>query len=205
MDKRRALHYLLATGAAATLGAGLLGCKDKPKVQFKGVDITGAGYAKDFSLPDADGKPRSIKDFAGKVTVVFFGYTQCPDVCPTTLQELVEAKQHMGAQGDKLQGVFATVDPERDTPEVLKAYVGNFDPGMVALTGTPEQVAAMAKDFKVYYKKVEGTQPGIYTMDHTAGLYIYDPQGRLRIYQRYGAGAQSLAEDALTLLAEPAA
>jgi protein SCO1/2 len=173
-------------------------------VQFKGVDVTGAEYAKDFSLPDTDGKPRSIKDFAGKVTVVFFGYTQCPDVCPTTLQELVEAKQQMGAQGDKLQGVFVSVDPERDTAEVLKAYVGNFDPSMVALTGTPEQTAVMAKDFKVYYKKVEGSQPGTYTLDHTAGLYIYDPQGRLRIYQRYGAGAQTLAEDALTLLAQPA-
>ncbi|MDR2324675.1 MAG: SCO family protein [Acidovorax sp.] len=204
MDKRRALHCLLATGVAVTMGAGLMGCSDQNKVQFKGVDVTGAEYAKDFSLPDADGKPRSIKDFAGKVTVVFFGYTQCPDVCPTTLQELVEAKQHMGAQGDKLQGVFVSVDPERDTPEVLKAYVGNFDPSMVALSGTPEQVAAMAKDFKVYYKKVEGTQPGTYTLDHTAGLYIYDPQGRLRIYQRYGAGAQTLAEDALTLLAQPA-
>lgn len=204
MDKRRALHWLLAAGVAVTMGAGLMGCSDQNKVQFKGVDVTGAEYAKDFSLPDTDGKPRSIKDFAGKVTVVFFGYTQCPDVCPTTLQELVEAKQHMGVQGDKLQGVFVSVDPERDTPEVLKAYVGNFDPSMVALSGTPEQVAVMAKDFKVYYKKVEGTQPGTYTLDHTAGLYIYDPQGRLRIYQRYGAGAQTLAEDALTLLAQPA-
>lgn len=205
MDKRRALHCLVAAGMAATLGAGLAGCSEQPGAKLNGVDVTGAEYAKDFSLPDADGKQRSIKDFAGKVTVVFFGYTQCPDVCPTTLQELVEAKQHMGAQGDKLQGVFVSVDPERDTPEVLKAYVGNFDPGMVALTGTPEQVAAMAKDFKVYYKKVEGQQPGTYTLDHTAGLYIYDPQGRLRVYQRYGAGAKVLAEDALALLAQPAA
>jgi len=150
----------------------------------------------------ADSPVRSIKDFAGKVTVVFFGYTQCPDVCPTTLQELVEVKQMLGAQGDKLQGVFVSLDPERDTPEVLKAYVGNFDPSMVALTGTPEQVAAVAKDFKVFFRKVEGKVPGAYTLDHTAGLYMYDPQGRLRAYHRYGAGAQPLVADAQVLLAE---
>lgn len=203
MDKRRALQCLLAAGMVSGLGA-LAGCSPEPKVALQGVDVTGAEYAKDFPLKDVDGKPRSIADFAGKVTVVFFGYTQCPDVCPTTLQELVEAKHLLGAQGGKLQGVFVSLDPERDTPEVLKAYVGNFDPAMVALTGTPEQVAAVAKDFKVFFRKVEGKTPGTYTLDHTAGLYIYDPQGRLRAYQRYGAGAQPLAADARVLLAETA-
>ncbi len=202
MDKRRMLQGLLATGLVAGMGLGLAGCSRQQEVKLQGVDVTGAEYAKDFPLPDADGKLRSIKDFAGKVTVVFFGYTQCPDVCPTTLQELVEVKQMLGAQGDKLQGVFVSLDPERDTPEVLKAYVGNFDPGMVALTGTPEQVAAVAKDFKVFFRKVEGKVPGAYTLDHTAGLYMYDPQGRLRAYHRYGAGAQPLVADVQVLLAE---
>lgn len=202
MDKRRMLQGLLAAGLAAGMGLGLAGCSRQQTVKLQGVDVTGAEYAKDFPLPDADGKLRSIKDFAGKVTVVFFGYTQCPDVCPTTLQELVEAKQILGADGDKLQGVFVSLDPERDTPAVLKAYVGNFDPSMVALTGSPEQIAAVAKDFKVFYRKVEGKVPGAYTLDHTAGIYMFDPQGRLRAYHRYGAGAQSLAADAQTLLAE---
>ena len=154
MDKRRVLQCVLAAGMVGGLGLGLAGCSRQPSVKLQGVDVTGAEYAKDFPLPDADGRPRSIQDFAGKVAVVFFGYTQCPDVCPTTLQELVEAKQMLGADGDKLQGVFVSLDPERDTPEVLKAYVGNFDSGMIALTGTPEQIAAVAKDFKVFYRKV---------------------------------------------------
>lgn len=199
------LQALLAAGLVAGTGLGLMGCtRTEEQAKLQGVDVTGAEYAKDFPLPDTEGKQRSIRDFAGKVTVVFFGYTQCPDVCPTTLQELVEAKQILGEQGDKLQGVFVSLDPERDTPEVLKAYVGNFDPSMVALTGTPEQIAAVAKDFKVFYRKVDGKVPGAYTLDHTAGIYMFDPQGRLRAYHRYGAGAQPLAADAKTLLAEKA-
>lgn len=202
MDKRRMLHCLLASGLAAGVGLGVAGCSPSQNAKLQGVDVTGADYAKDFPLPDAEGKPRSIHDFVGKVTVVFFGYTQCPDVCPTTLQELVEAKHILGAQADKLQGVFVSLDPQRDTPAVLKAYVGNFDPSMVALTGTPDQIAAVAKDFKVFYRKVEGKAPGTYTLDHTAGIYMFDPQGRLRAYHRYGAGAQPLAADAQMLLAE---
>lgn len=203
MEKRRVLQCLLAAGVVSGLGLGVAGCSPKQE-KLQGVDVTGAEYAKDFPLPDADGKQRSIKDFAGKVTVVFFGYTQCPDVCPTTLQELVEVKQLLGADGDKLQGIFISVDPQRDTPEVLKAYVGNFDPSMVALTGTPEQIATVAKDFKVFFRKVDGKVPGAYTVDHTAGIYMFDPQGRLRAYHRYGAGAQPLAADAKTLLAAKA-
>jgi protein SCO1/2 len=191
MQRRTALLSLAALAAA--------GCMES-KPQFKAVDITGADYAKDFPLPDADGKARSIKDFAGKVVVLFFGYTQCPDVCPTTLAEIAQAKKLLGADGDKLQGVFVTVDPERDTPEVLKAYMGNFDPGFVALRGTPDQTAAVAKDFKIYYKKVEGKTPGSYTMDHSAASYVYDPQGRLRLYARYGSGPQALADDIRLLL-----
>lgn len=186
---------LLALASAAVLPA----CMES-KPQFKSVDLTGADYAKDFSLPDTEGRARSIKDFKGKAVVVFFGYTQCPDVCPTTMAELAQAKKLLGAQGDKVQGIFITVDPERDTPQVLKSYMANFDPGFVALRGTPEQVAATAKDFKVYFKKVEGKSAGTYTMDHSAASFVYDPEGRLRLYTRYGSGAQALADDLKLLL-----
>lgn len=184
------------------MAAGILGACTEKKAEFRGVDITGADYARDFPLTDHNGQPRHLKDFAGKVVVVFFGFTQCPDVCPTSMQELAEVKQLLGKDGDRLQGIFITVDPERDTPEMLKAYMANFDPSFLALRGTPEQLAAVAKDFKVYYKKVDGKTPTSYTMDHSAGSYVYDTQGRLRIYNRYGSGAQALAADVKVLLAE---
>lgn len=194
MFKRRFLSLL----AAATL-TGLMGCSpDKPA--FKGVDITGADYAKDFALTDQNGQARTLKDFAGKVVVVFFGYTQCPDVCPTTLQELLEVRRMLGADGEKVQAIFVTVDPERDTQELLQAYVANFDPSFVALRPTPEQLQALLKDFKIYAKKVEGKTATSYTMDHSAQSYLYDPQGRLRLYSRYGSGAQAMADDARLLL-----
>ena len=194
--KRRALVQSLALGATAAV---LAACSpDKP--QFRAIDITGAEYARDFQLTDHNGQPRSIKDFAGKVVVVFFGFTQCPDVCPTALAELAEVKRTLGKDGDRLQGIFVTVDPDRDTPEVLKGYMANFDPSFLALRGTPEQLAAMAKDFKVYYKKVEGKTPTSYTMDHSAGSFVYDTQGRIRLYTRYGSGAQALADDIRLLL-----
>lgn len=204
MHRRHALHTLMLGATTMTAASLLMGCKPQ-KISFEGVDITGALYGKDFPLPDAQGKLRSVQEFAGKVVVIFFGYTQCPDVCPTTLQELVEVKTLLGAQGDRVQGVFVSLDPERDTPEVLQAYTQAFDPDMVALTGTPEQIAAVAKDFKVFYKKVEGRQPGSYTLDHSAGMYVYDPKGQLRVYHRYGQGAQALAKDAKSLLDEAAA
>ncbi len=164
--------------------------------------MTGAEYARDLPLTDHNGQPRHLRDFASKVVVVFFGYTQCPDVCPTSMSELAEVKRALGDQGGKLQGIFVTVDPERDTPEVLKAYMANFDPSFLALTGTPEQLAAVAKDFKIYYKRVEGQTPTSYTMDHSAGSYVYDTAGRLRVYHRYGSGAQALASDVRALLQE---
>ncbi len=200
MQRRFAMKSIaacaLGTGAVALLAA----CGEK-KPQFAAVDLTGADYARDFQLPDASGQQRSLKDFKGKAVVVFFGYTQCPDVCPTTMAELAQAKKLLGPEGDKVQGVFITVDPQRDTPEVLKAYMANFDPGFVALRGTPEQTAAVAKDFKVYFKKVEGKTPTSYTMDHSAASFVYDPQGRLRLYTRYGTGPQALAGDLKLLLA----
>ena len=194
MLQRRTLGAL----ALATLFA--LGACTPDKPAFKGVDITGAEYAKDFALSDARGQVRSLKDFAGRVVVVFFGYTQCPDVCPTTLQELQEVKRLLGADGEKLQAVFVTVDPERDTPELLQAYMGNFDPSFVALRPSPEQLGPLLKDFKIYAKKVDGKTATSYTMDHSAQSYLYDPQGRLRLYNRYGSGPQALADDARLLL-----
>jgi protein SCO1/2 len=192
MQRRLALLSLVSTAVLAACG------QDKP--QFKAVDITGVDYARDFRLTDQHGKPRSLQEFRGKVVVVFFGYTQCPDVCPTTLTEIAEVRRMLGPDADKLQGIFITVDPERDTPEVLKAYMANFDPSFLALHGTPEQIAEVAKDFKVYYKKVEGKTPGSYTMDHSAASFVYDPSGKLRLYTRYGTGAQALADDVRLLL-----
>lgn len=191
---------------ALTLCAALLllaGC-DKaaaPAAPFKSVDITGADYGRDFPMPDLDGRPRSVADFKGKVTVVFFGYTQCPDVCPTTMSELAAVKKQLGADGDKLQAVFITIDPERDTAEILKAYMGSFDPSFVALRGTPEQTLELTKSFKAFFRKVSGKEPGSYTMDHTAGAYVYDPQGRLRLFVRYGQPVEAWVSDLKQLLA----
>jgi protein SCO1/2 len=184
-------------------GAGvLLSACSKGKPEFRGVDISEVEYARDIQLSDHNGQARSLKDFRGKVVVVFFGYTQCPDVCPTTMQEMAEVKKALGKDGERLQPLFVTVDPERDTAELLKAYMGNFDPSFLALRGTPEQTAAVAKDFKIYFKKVDGKTPTSYTMDHSAGSYIYDTNGRLRVYYRYGSGAEALAADVRTLLKE---
>ena len=201
MLKRNAIK-LIAVSALSISATGILSACSEKKTEFRGVDITGAEYARDIPLTDHNGQARHIKDFAGKVVVVFFGYTQCPDVCPTSMSELADVKRALGADGDKLQGIFVSVDPERDTPEVLKAYMANFDPSFLALRGTPEQLAAVAKDFKIYYKRVEGQTPTSYTMDHSAGSYVYDPAGRLRVYHRYGSGAQSLAADVRALLDE---
>ena len=184
--------------------AALAGCDKlalpKSTASFQATDITGADFGRNLSLPDLTGRVRTLDDFKGKVTVLFFGYTQCPDVCPTTMAELAEVKKSLGADGDKVQGVFITVDPERDTPEVLKSYVASFDPGFIALRGTPDQTAAAAKEFKVFYAKVPGKAPGSYTMDHTAASYVLDREGKLRLFVRYGSGAPALAADLKALL-----
>ena len=198
MNKR---DFLRLAGLSAALAAwvGLAACTD-PKPSFNAVDMTGADYAKGFALKDADGKERTLADFKGKVVVLFFGYAQCPDVCPTTMTEMAQVKQQLGKDGDKLQVLFVTVDPERDTPEVMKAYMGAFDPAFVALIPTQEQLAAMAKDYKAYYKKVDGKTPTSYSMDHSAASYIYDTQGRLRLYARYGAGVAPMVADVQALI-----
>ena len=195
---------------AALLAMALTGC-DKPgassssaaaAVPFRGADITGAEYARTLALPDVNGQPRTLADFKGKVTVIFFGYTQCPDVCPTTMAELAQVKKALGADGDKLQGVFVTIDPERDTPEILKSYIAAFDPGFVALRGTLPQTQAAAKEFKVFFAKVPGKVEGSYTMDHTAGAFILDAKGNPRLFERYGGGADALTSDVKALLAQ---
>ncbi len=199
MNKRSAIQFIAAGAVLAGTG-GLLSACSESRPKFSSVDVTGASYAKDFEMTDHNGKVRRLADFKGKVVVMFFGYTQCPDVCPTSMAELAEVKKALGADGDKLQGIFVTVDPARDTPEVLKGYMENFDPTFLALYTTPEKLEALAKDFKVYYKRVNGQTPTSYTMDHSAGSYIYDTQGNLRLFTRYGSGAQVLATDIKQLL-----
>ena len=199
MNSRR---LLLLCAAAVLSGCDKLGLTTGANApSFRGVDITGAEYARSLSLPDQNGQPRTLADFKGKVTVVFFGYTQCPDVCPTTMAELAQVKKALGKDGERVQGVFVSIDPERDTPAVLKAYMAGFDPSFIALRGTPEQTTAAAKEFKVFFAKVPGRTDGAYTMDHTAGSYVFDTQGRVRLFIRYGAGAEPLTADLKALLA----
>jgi protein SCO1 len=192
MMQRRTI--LLSTLALAACSG------EKPKPAFKNIDITGAAYAKSLALPDVNGKTRTLADFNGKVIIVFFGFAQCPDVCPATLAEIAEVRGKLGAEGAKVQPVFVTVDPERDTAAVLKDYVRPFGEDVVALRGTLEQTQAVARDFKVYFGKVPGKTEGSYTVDHTAGSYVFDPKGNVRLFVRYGGGADALTDDLKLLL-----
>jgi protein SCO1/2 len=192
---------------ALLLGAGAIGALPwlaacSPSGQgFAGIDITGADYATGFALTDHNGQMRTLADFRGKAVVIFFGFTQCPDVCPTSMSEMAQARELLGADGERLQGLFVSIDPERDTPEIMKEYMAAFDPSFLALYPAPGQLPELAKRFRIYYKKVPGATPTSYSMDHTAGSYVYDPQGRVRLYHRYGTGAQALADDIRKLLA----
>jgi protein SCO1/2 len=197
----RPTHFLKLF-ACGLLSLGLGACSKPDAPSFAGVNITGAEYARELQLPDAEGRLRSLADFKGKVLVVFFGYTQCPDVCPTTMAELAAVKQQLGPDGKRVQGIFVSVDPDRDTAELLKAYTGNFDPDFVALRGTPDQVKQAAKEFKVYYNKVPGKTEQSYTVDHTAASYLFDTEGHVRVFERYGTGAAVLTQDLKILLAE---
>jgi len=197
--KQSVIRALLACTLSVVLAGVLPACTQQAPA-FSSVDITGVDYAKDFALTDHNGKLRHVSDFKGKVVVVFFGYTQCPDVCPTTMADLAEVKKSLGADGERLQVLFVSVDPERDTPEVLKGYMANFDPTFLALYTTPDKLAALAKDYKIYYKKVDGKTPTSYTVDHSAGNYVYDPKGQLRLFTRYGGSAKALADDIRLLL-----
>jgi len=185
---------LLIAGALALSGCGA----GTPK--FKSSDVTGAGFGRDFALTDPAGKPRTLADFRGKVVVLFFGYTQCPDVCPTTLSALAEAMKTLGADAGRVQVVFVTVDPDRDTAELLSSYVTAFDPSFVGLRGDADAIARTAKEFKILYQKQPGRTPGSYTVDHSAGTFVFDPQGRLRLYVGNGQGAEVFAHDIRELL-----
>jgi protein SCO1/2 len=196
----------MACGLMCLAMLGLVACEPKPQqpvTSFKSTDITGIPYAQTFSLTDAAGQKRSLADFKGKVVVVFFGFTQCPDVCPTTLAELVEVKKALGPDAERLQPIFITIDPERDTPEVLRAYVTSFDPGFIALRGSLQETSAVAKEFKVYFAKVPGKTPESYTMDHSSASYVFDPEGRPRLLVRNGGGVAAWLADIQTLLAKP--
>jgi protein SCO1/2 len=168
--------------------------------KFQGSDVTGVAFGRDFRLNDPTGKPRTLADFRGKVVVLFFGYTQCPDVCPTTLSELAATMQKLGPDAARVQVLFVTVDPERDTADLLSRYVPAFNPGFLGLYGDAAATAATAKEFKILYQKQPGSTPGAYSVDHSAGTYIFDPQGRLRVYESYGQGPDVFAHDIRALL-----
>jgi protein SCO1/2 len=188
--------------AACALALSVTACDKLPGKQasFQNTDVTGLDYAKGFALTDHTGKPRTLADYKGKVVVVFFGYTQCPDVCPTTMAEMAGVMQKLGPQADQVQVLFITLDPERDTQQLLASYVPAFDKRFVGLVGTPEQTAKTAKEFKVFYSKVPGKEPGSYTIDHTAGSYVFDKDGRLRLFIRHGGGADAIVHDVRQLL-----
>lgn len=193
----------LALGALWLAAGGLLaGCSPETPT-FKSTDITGAAFAQDLKLTDHTGQVRTMADFRGKAVVVFFGFTQCPDVCPTSMTTLAEVKRLMGDRGNQLQVLFITVDPERDTLPLLKEYMTNFDPTFLALRPDPAELKAVADSFKIYYRKVDGPTPTSYTMDHSAGKYVFDNEGRVRLFSAYGTDAATIAADINTLLSSP--
>jgi protein SCO1/2 len=195
MNRRSALQAALLVASTLIVVA----CAPS-KPSFNSVDITGANYARDFALADASGKKRTLAEFRGKLVVVFFGFAQCPDVCPTTLSDYAQVKKRLGADGDKLQVIFITVDPARDTPQVLAAYVPNFDPSFIGLTGSVDEINAAAREFKVFYQKVPGKTETSYTIDHTAGSYVFDREGRIRLFVKHAAGVDAIADDLRKLL-----
>ncbi|WP_334187036.1 SCO family protein [Noviherbaspirillum sp.] len=178
----------------------LAGCNRQPEQVFKNTDITGLDYARGFTLTDHTGKTRTLADFKGKAVVVFFGFTQCPDVCPTTMSEMAGVMKELGPLADKVQVLFITVDPERDTQQLLAQYVPAFDSRFLGLVGDKAATDAVAKEFKVFYQKVPGKTPGSYSVDHTAGSYVFDPQGRIRLFIRHGQGTEPIVHDLKMLL-----
>jgi protein SCO1/2 len=178
---------------------GLAGCgPDAPR--FKASDVTGSAFGRDFALVDHTGQARTLQDFRGKAVVLFFGYTQCPDVCPTTLAALTETMRQLGPDAARVQVLFVTVDPQRDTRELLASYVTAFDPAFLGLAGDAEATARTAREFKILYQKQPGRTPDTYTVDHSAGTFVFDPQGRLRLYVGHGQGPDVLAHDLRLLL-----
>jgi protein SCO1/2 len=193
--------WIRLAGFMLAAALALAGCsQDKPALQFKNTDVTGLDYAHGFELTDHNGKHRSLADFKGKVVVMFFGYTQCPDVCPTTMADMATVMKQLGPQADKVQVLFVTIDPERDTQALLASYVPAFDPRFLGLYGDKAATEKVAQDFKVFYQKVPGEKPDSYTMDHTAGSFVFDPQGHIRLFLRYGEGAEPIVHDLKLLL-----
>lgn len=176
------------------------GCSSGSGPSFEATDITGADFGRKLELTGHDGKSRSLADFQGRAVVVFFGFTHCPDVCPTTLAKLSGVIKALGPKGDQVQVLLVTVDPERDTPQALQPYVTAFHPGFLGLTGTVEQVAAVAKEFRVVAEKQKGATPETYTVDHSAGIYIFDPKGRLRLFVAGNQPASVIQHDLELLL-----
>jgi len=194
------LKILLAAILCVLAAAFLGGCGDRPEApKFKLTDVSGVDFGKELNLTDHNGQPRTLADFRGKVVTVFFGFTHCPDVCPTTLAGMAQVVKELGPDGAKVQVLFVTVDPERDTPQVLKQYVPSFNPGFLGLYGDAEATARAAKAFKVYFQK-QPAKDGRYSVDHSAGTFILDREGRLRLFGQYGAGAPALLHDIRILL-----
>ena len=194
----RPVALLLSLLAVLFLSAG---CGGSDVGRFASTDITGADYGKGFALTDHRGKPRRLEDFRGKVVTLFFGYTQCPDVCPTNLATMAQAMKLLGADAKRVQVLFATLDPERDTQALLAEYVPSFHPDFLGLYGDAAATARTAQEFRVFYQKVPGGTPTRYTLDHTAGTYVFDPKGRLRLYIQHGEKAEAIAGDLRLLLA----
>lgn len=174
----------------------LAACKPAAEAsKFVATDITGADFEQTFSLTDHTGKPRTMADFKGKTVALFFGYTHCPDVCPTTMSDLKQTMKLLGSKADEVQVLFVTLDPERDTQEVLAKFVPSFDKRFIGLRGTNEQIAATAKSFKIFVSKVETKGERDYTIDHSAGMYVFDKTGKIRLYVDYGEGPADMAND----------
>ena len=182
---------------------GLTGCQPPAPPAFKSTDITGATFARDFNLTDHHGQPRILAEFKGKAVAVFFGYIHCPDVCPTTLSDFAAALKLLGPQADKVQVIFVTLDPQRDTPDLLKQFVPAFNPGFLGMYTTEDGLKQVASEYKVVYQKTSVKSADNYLLDHSAGTYIYDPQGRIRLLMPYGSSPETIAHDLKILLATP--
>jgi len=192
--------WLAIAGAAAAFM--LAGCQPAPQPpSFQATDITGAAFGRDFRLTDHNGRERTLADFRGKVVAVFFGYVHCPDVCPTTLSDFSLALQQLGPEADRVQVIFVTVDPQRDTPELLKQFVPAFNPGFLGMVTDEASLRLLAKEYKVVYQKTSVKAADDYLIDHSAGTYVYDPKGNLRLLMPYGSSPEAIAKDLKTLLA----
>lgn len=179
---------------------GLLTACEPPAQKVVATDITGADFAQTLNLTDYNGQRRTLEEFKGKVVALFFGYTHCPDVCPTTMADLRQVMRLLGPKADEVQVLFVTLDPERDTQEVLAKFVPSFDKRFIGLRGSKEETEATAKNFKIFMSKVESKGKSDYTIDHSAGMYVYDKNGKIRLYVDYGEKPADIANDIKTIL-----